>query len=238
MGRTKKLTAQEIHPDATAIADAPPTALYWCGMLPAQGTFKLKKPTREKDSQTNDYFTWIDVTSQELWESEVNQWVGRCRWKQSLSVNGFSFDAFTETLMRQVGTPGDNLSRHSWPGAIIELDEDRFKHIVEQCYRNVIRLKNGMGHEICIDQPKSYMMRQDGSETSIKEGYNSRTDTFVAHYVYAMKVDVDPQQFDRDTYYRLAFAWDEFFKTPPQSVAEMYPLKDGKVQFTAQSEGA
>src|SRR6185436_9369135 len=106
MGRTKKLTAIELNPDSLAMTDVLPTSLYWFGMLPAQETFKLKKPTREKDPKTGDYFTYEDTTSQELWEGEVNQWVGRCRWKQSLSVNGLSFDAFTETLMRPVGAQG------------------------------------------------------------------------------------------------------------------------------------
>lgn len=238
MGRTKRLTPQEMHPDSTAVADVQATSLYWFGMLPAQGTFKIKKPTREKDPQTNDYYSWIDVTSQELWEGEVNQWVGRCRWKQSLSVNGFSFDAFTETLMRAVGAPGDSLNKLSWPGAVTELDEERFRHVINHCYRNVIRLKDGIGKEISLDQPKSYMMLDSGEERSTKEAFNPKTDTYFAHYVYLLKVDGNPQDFDQSTYYRLAQSWDEFFSGPPKSVAEMYPLKDGKVQFTAKSEEA
>ena len=232
MGRTRKLTNQETHPDSTALVDTLPTALYWFGMLPAQGTFKLKKPTREKDPQTNDYFTYMDVTSEELWGSEVNQWVGRCRWKQSLSVNGLTFDAFTETLMRPVGTQGDTLNKVSWPGSIAELDEERVKHVIEQCYRNVMRLKDGIGKEINIGQLKSYQMLPDGKEIGTPEGYNSRTDTFFSHYVYIAKLEANPQEFERGTYYRLAQSWEEFFRSPPQSVAEAFPMKDGKIQFT------
>jgi hypothetical protein len=231
MGRTKRLTPQELNPDSLAMTDVLPTSLYWLGMLPAQETFKLKRPTREKDAKTGDYYTYEDTTSQELWEGEVNQWVGRCRWKQSLSVNGITFDAFTETLMRPVGAQGGTLNKISWPGSIAEQDEERFKHIVEQCYRNVIRLRQNVGTDICIDQPKSYMMLDNGTEKSTKEGYNPRTDTFFAHYVYILKLDANPQEYDQGTYYRLASSWDDFFKKSPQSVAEMYPLKDGKVEF-------
>lgn len=236
MGRTKKLTSLELNPDSLAMTDTLPTSLYWLGMLPAQEPFKLKKPTREKDPKTGDYYTYEDTTSQELWEGEVNQWVGRCRWKQSLSVNGITFDAFTETLMRPVGANGGTLNKHSWPGAVAELDEERFKHIVEQCYRNVIRLKQGIGIDVSLDQPKSYMMLDNGVEKVSKEGYNPRTDTFFAHYVYLVKVDGNPQDYDQSTYYRLAASWDDFFNRSPKSVAEMYPLKDGKIQFSTDPE--
>lgn len=231
MGRTKKLTTAELNPDSLSMTDTLPTALYWFGMLPAQGSFKLKKPTREKDAKTGDYYTYEDTTSQELWEGEINQWVGRCPWKQSLSVNGFAFDAFTETLMRQVGAQAATLNKLSWPGAVAELDEERAKHIIEQCYKNVIRLRQGIGVDINLDQPKSYMMLDNGSEKVIKEAYNPRTDTYFAHYVYIIKTDANPQEYDTTTYYRLAYSWDDFFKKSPKSVAEMYPLKDGKVQI-------
>lgn len=233
MGRAKKLTSQEMHPDATAVEDVLPTALYWFGMLPAQGSFKLKKPSREKDPQTNDYFTYVDVTSRELWESDVNQWVGRCRWKQSLSVNGMAFDAFTETIIQQVGGAGSptGLNKLSWPGAVAEIDDERFKHIIDQCYKNVIRMKDGVGRELHVEQPKSYMMFPNGTEKSSPEGYNPRTDTYFAHYVYMLKLEADPREYDKETFYRLAYSWDEFFKEPPLSVAEMYPL-NGKPQLT------
>jgi len=240
MGRTKRLTTEQRHPDATAVEEVVPVSLYWFGMLPAQGTFKLKKPTREKDPQTNDYFTYVNVTTQELWEGDVNQWVGRCPWKQSLSVNGLSFDAFTETLMRQVGASAgaDGLNKISWPGAVAELDEERFRHVISECYRNVIRIKDGVGKEIHVSQPKSYQMLPNGEERYVPEGFNPRTDTFFAHYVYIVKLEADPTEYDSSTYYRLAAAWNEFFNQPPKSVAEMYPLKDGKIQFSKGSEEA
>lgn len=229
MGRTKVPTLQELKPEATSFEEVPQTALYWFGMLPASNSFKIKRPTREKDSKTGDYYTYVDVTSQELWEGEVNQWVGKCPWKQSLSVNGLSFDAFTETLMRPVGTQGGILNRHSWPGAVMELDAERFKHVIAQCYRNVIRVKDGIGKDINLDQPRSYQMFNDGTEKVVTEQYNPRTDTYFAHYVYMVKLDdAKPEEYDPGTYYRLAMPWDEFFKRGPKSVAEAYPMGDKK----------
>lgn len=234
MGRTKNPTLQDLKPEATAFGEVPQTALYWFGMLPATSSFKIKRPTREKDSKTNDYYTYVEVTSQELWEGEVNQWVGRCPWKQSLSVNGLSFDAFTETLMRPVGTQGGILNRHSWPGAVMEMDNERFQHIIRQCYRHVIRVKDGAGKEINLDQPKSYQMLNDGTEKVITESYNPRTDTYFAHYVYMVKMDAKPEEYDPGTYYRLAMPWNQFFTDCPKSVAEVYPLDKGVVNFSAE----
>jgi hypothetical protein len=226
MGRTLKPTLQDLKPEATSFEETPQTALYWFGMLPASGSFKLKRPTREKDPRTNDYYTYADVTSQELWEGEVNQWVGKCPWKQSLSINGLAFDAFTETLMRAVGQQGGLLNRHSWPGAIGEFDEQRFKDIIKQCYRNVVRVKDGIGKDISLDQSRSYQMLNDGTEKVSLEQYNPRTDTYFAHYVYVVKIEgKKPEDFDAGTYYRLATSWDEFFRNPPKSVAEAYPME-------------
>lgn len=226
MGRTVKApTLQDLKPEATAFEETPQTALYWFGMLPATGSFKVRRNTREKDPRTNEYYTYVDVTSQELWEGEVNQWVGKCPWRQSLAANGLSFDAFTETLMRAVGQQGGVLNRHSWPGAVCEFDKDRAAKIIDDCYKNVIRVKDGLGKEINLGQLSSYMMDNAGGEHGATEKYNPRTDTFIAHYVYMIKLDAKPEEYARDTYYRLAMSWDEFFKNPPKSVAEMYPRK-------------
>jgi hypothetical protein len=231
MGRTMKTpTLQDLKPEATAFAETPATGLYWFGMLPATGTFKIKRNVREKDPRTGDYYTYAEVTSQELWEGEVNQWVGKCPWRQSLSANGLSFDAFTETLMRAVGQQGGVLNRHSWPGAVAEFDKERADKIISDCYRNVIRVKDGLGKEINLGQPVSYMMTPDGTEKYSTEKYNPRTDTFIAHYVYFVKLEEDPQGFAPDTYYRLAMPWAEFFRTPPKSVAEAYPLEKSKAE--------
>jgi hypothetical protein len=54
--------------------------------------------------------------------------------------------------------------------------------------------------------------------------------------VYLVKVDGNPQDYDQSTYYRLAASWDDFFNRSPKSVAEMYPLKDGKIQFSTDPE--
>ena len=230
MGRTMKPTLQDLKPEATAFAETPQTALYWFGTLPATGTFKVKRHTREKDPRTGDYHTYVDVTSEELWGGEVNQWVGKCPWRQSLYVNGLSFDAFTETLMRAVGQLGGPLNRHSWPGAVAEFDQERADKIVADCYRNVIRVKDGIGKDINLGQPTSYTMGPDGTERSSLEKYNPRTDTFLAHYVYFVKIEEDPQKFDRETYYRLALPWAEFFRNPPKSVAESHPLEKPKAE--------
>jgi len=227
MGRTAKTpTVQELTPEATSF-DVTATSLYWFGMLPATGTFKQKQSTREKDSQTNDYFTYVDVTSQQLWEGEVNQWVGKCPWKQSLSVSGLSFDAFTETRLRAVGQDASTLNKISWPGAITELEEDRFKHVIGQCYQNVIRMEDNVGKDINLNGPKrgTYMMLDSGVEKSTKEQFNPRTDTYFAHYVYIVKLEADPRKYDRSSYYSLAMPWNEFFIDPPKSVAELYPLE-------------
>lgn len=225
MGRTKLPSIQDLHPESTAPEEAPVTALYWYGMLPATGSFKIKKRTREKQSSTNDYFEYVDVNSQMLWEGEFSQWIGKCPWKQSLSVNGHSFDAFTETLMRPVGAAAGLLNRTSWPGAVSEMDPEKFKHVVDQCYKNVIRVeRDGFGKDINLNQPKSYTMTPQGEERVITEAYNPRTDTYFAHYVYIVKLDTPPEKSDPSVYYRLAMQWNEFFRTPPQSVAEMYPL--------------
>ena len=225
MGRTLKPTLQDLKPEATAFEEVAQTSLYWFGMLPATGTFKIRRNTREKDARTNDYFTYADVTSQELWEGEVNQWVGKCPWRQSLSVNGLAFDAFTETLMRAVGQQGGLLNRVSWPGMVGEFDAERAKKVITDCYRNVIRVKDGFGKEINLGQSTSYMMSADGSEHVTTEKYNPRTDTFFAHYVYYIKLDANPLEYDPSTYYRLAMQWNEFFRTPPKSVAEMHPME-------------
>lgn len=224
MGRTLKPTLQDLKPEATSVEETPQTALYWYGMLPATGSFKIKRNTREKDPHTNDYYTYTEVTSQELWEGAVNQWVGRCPWRQSLSINGLSFDAFTETLMRAVGQQGGILNRVSWPGMVSEFDEQRAKKIVADCYRNVMRVKDGLGKEINLGQATSYTMAPDGRESYTAERYNPRTDTYYAHYVYMVKLEANPLEYDASTYYRLAMQWNEFFRSPPQSVAEAYPL--------------
>ena len=226
MARVKTLTAQETHPDATSTEVVAGTSLYWFGMLPAKGTFKIKKHTRDKQTgTTNDYFTWQDVTSQELWEGDNNQWVGRCPWKQSLAMNGMSFDAYTETLMRPVGAAAGSLDRHSWPGAVGEWDDEKFQKIIAQCYRNMMRMENGKGWEKSIDQNESYMMLDNGTEKVTKLKFNPKTDTWFAHYVYVIKLDANPQEHDASTYYRLAMPWHEFFRSPPLSVAEAFPLK-------------
>ena len=224
MGRTKIPTLQDLKPEATSFEEAPQTALYWFGMLPATGSFKVKRNTREKDPRTNEYHTYVDVTSQELWEGEVNQWVGRCPWRQSLAVNGLAFDAFTETLTRAIGQQGGVLNRVSWPGMVGEFDEARAKKVIADCYKNVIRVKDGLGKEINLGQLTSYVMGPDGSESGTTERYNQRTDTYYAHYVYMVKLeDVKPQDYDSSTYYRLAMQWNDFFRNPPRSVLEMYP---------------
>ena len=225
MGRTRKPTLQDLNPNATAVEEVVKTSLYWFGMLPAQKPFKIKKPCRDKNKLTNDYYEYVETTSEELWSGDVNQWVGQCPWRQSLSVNGFSFDAFTETLMRPVGTQGTgNFNKVSWPGVVREMDEETFKQVINQCYRHVIRVgRDGKGSEINLDQPKSYQQFDNGVEQSVKEAYNPKTDTFFAHYVYLVKLEADPEQYEPETYYRLALAWAEFFKESPKSVAQMYP---------------
>lgn len=227
MGRTRKLSQHEMNPDSTATTDTLITSLYWCGMLPAQGTFKLKRPSREKDKQTGDYYSYVDATSEELWNGEVNQWVGRCPWKQSLSVNGFSFDAFSETLHRAVGST--DLIKTSYPGAVVELDEERAKAIIASTFKNVIRLREGRGVEISLDQPKSYMMLDNGSERVTKEAFNQRTDTYHAHYMYMVKLEASPLENDQSSYNNLVDSWGQFFQNPPASIAEVWTLKDGKL---------
>jgi hypothetical protein len=224
MARPKKQpTFQELNPDATSFEEVTSTSLYWFGMLPAKQPFRIKKPCRDKDPKTGDYYTYMETTSQELWEGDVNQWIGKCPWKQSLSVNGLGFDAFTETLMRPVGTQGEILNKLSWPGAIQEMEDDKAKRAIENCYKNVMRIQNGLGKEINLDQPRSYTMSENGIEKVTKEAFSPRTDTYFAHYVYLIKLEAKPDDYDRSTYYRLALSWDEFFKSPPASIAEMYP---------------
>lgn len=240
MGRIKRLTEREIYPDSSPEVDVAPTALYWHGMLPAQGTFKVKKHEHTRQDSTGDYFTWVETSSEQLWGNPSgSRWVGRCPWRQSLSVNKLTFDAFTETLMRPVGATADVMNKISWPGAVSELDEERANHVILQCYKNVIRVDStGHGSEVNIDQPLTYTMSPNGDEKVTTQKFNRRTDTPFAHYVYFIKLDKNPQEWERDTYYRLAYSWDELFRDTPKSVAEMYPLKDGKIQFTQAAEEA
>lgn len=232
MGRKKRemLSIHELDQNAVAVEATAEKSLYWFGMLPAPQPFKWPKQTRQIDPVTNDYYTLVDVTSQELWEGPINQWRGKCPWLQSISVNGLTFPAFSQRRERVIGGGEADTQLTPWPGSVGAFDDEKAAHIIQQCYRNVMRLHApNKAKEICLDQPASYAMNPvNGSEVSSKERFNPKTDTYVAHYVYFMKMDADPNEKDPSDYWHLALPWDEFFNSGLKSVFEMYPLQDLK----------
>lgn len=187
---------------------------------------------------------------------EARQWVGKCRFFQNLDA-GITFPAFSEILERQA-TNENEATATPYPGLITVLSRTQIQTAINKCYKTVVRFPQGVENRMKVQrnvqlvdlncgQKPERMTDAEWRDYQLKNTvvpptvFNPDTDMHVAHFVYLIELDKAPSKLVRDMktdpsrwlptavqlleHQRLTEA---FFRNPPKSVADLYPLKDGK----------
>lgn len=204
-------------------------SLYWFGMLPEAGKFKIKVISDKYDETIGDYIAEKETTSGELFNrvgrngEDLRMWVGKCRGFQSLAVPGCSFVAWTDKVIRS----GDQFVSMPHPGGIAAFTQSQIDKIKYHCGRFVARVRNTdqrkpVWHIVNLDSgkpPETLTGNPDLDRVLVMPKIPMAGDTPVANYVYMVKLDADPTIKD-DKYWGLYPTMDQFFKDPPPALAE------------------
>jgi hypothetical protein len=184
-------------------------------------------------------------------------WVGKCRFFQSVDVHKMCFPAYSEIAERQAANEAE-VTMTAYPGRIATLPRKTVEEGLRNCWQNVIRFPQGAdsrmelqrGVEIIdlkLGHKPANISDADWSRQHIEKGFaapeqfNEETDIPIAEFVYCVELDAPakliramkadpvttmPQVIQLAPHGRMT---EDFFKNPPQSVAEMYPnLKEGR----------
>ena len=217
--------------------------LYWFGTIPATGLVDVVVQTVDLQKETGDYFRHEKVRPWDLWNvktgaDDARIWLGKCRYYQSLAVRGFIFPAWTDYVDQSIK---EDMEKIRYPGAISPLRQSQVDAIVRSSYHHVLRFPNGAdsymklgNHPQTVDLDANNKPERMTEEEWLRNkivpairgdfSFDQYEDKYMAEFVYLRRLDADPRKTKREDYYNLVSRLNEnFFESPPQSIAETYP---------------
>lgn len=248
MARPKKEEAAK-----TDILERVPTdkAIWWYGMLPAEGPVEMELSTNEEDPETGRFVKRVEMDPLRLWHGtrsgplkEGEIFIPKLRAKNAVGAGGIAFNSYSAHVMQTAAQ-----ANYQWfPGGCQAMTDAEAKRAIEGIRAHFVRFSLGIESRNAINcgaevwdtrlgkKPPHYSPRQWEEEQRLASppqcpDFDKYTDIWLDEFVYLVKLDVDWRKWPSDDFLRDPHAYykqvtpsmEEFFQHPPESVADMHP---------------